>query len=123
MARDIYYSIYNLIKHRATKFIMGIRNFTLTEEQASQAKAIYFPGAEEETKLLQFKDRYDNRPTPMIVYSVREVPRSTVQITLHEFRPLIHHIDLMGEESDMEKIIHAVDIDLGIELARAIPLP
>lgn len=102
---------------------MGIRNYTLSEEIASQAKAIYFPGAEEETEQLQFQDRYDERPNPMIVYAVKGIPKSRVQITLNPMRPLIEHIDLMGEESDMEKIIAAVDNDLGIELARADPRP
>ena len=102
---------------------MEIKNYTLSEEIASKAKAIYFPGAEGETEQLQFQDRNDERPNPLIVYTVKGIPNSHVQVTLNPMMPLIEHIDLMGEESDMEKIIAAVDKDFGIELASADPRP
>ena len=102
---------------------MKIRNYTLTEEQAAQARGIYLPGAEGGTDLLEFVDRYDERPNPMIKYRVKGIPMSAVQVTLSPDRPLIEHIDLRGEEADIEKIVDAVDNDFGVQLAFAIPRP
>jgi len=80
-------------------------------------------GNEEESEQLKFEQRNDQRPNPMIIYSVRGIPNSRVHITLHPDRPLIDHVDLMGNDPDMERIIAAVDDDLGIKLADAEPHP
>lgn len=102
---------------------MAIRNYTLPEEQAEQARSIYWFGNEDASQALEFVDRDDLRPNPMIIYSVRGVPKSQVQLTLHPDRPLIKHIDIAGEESDIERIVQAVNNDLGIQLSEAIPRP
>ena len=98
---------------------MRILNYTLSEEFARKAKEIYFPGSEETTEQLKFESRDDERQLPMIIYSVREIEGSRVQVTLHEFKPVIKHIDLAGKESDIEKIIAAVNNDFGINLTSA----
>jgi hypothetical protein len=102
---------------------MGIRNYTLPEEQAEQARSIYWFGNEEQSELLEFFYRDDLRHNPMIMYRVKGIPASLVQLTLHPDRPLIKHIDITGKELDIEKIVQAVDSDLGIQLALATPSP
>lgn len=95
---------------------MAIVNYTLTEDQAEKANDVYFPGSEGNGKHLLFIERNDDRPNPLVVYQVRDVPRSRVQIFLHHDMPLIQHIDLCGDQKDIPKIIEAVESDLEIKL-------
>lgn len=95
---------------------MPIKNYTLKQETAVDAKTIYFPGHEEYADKLEFVERNDDLPNPIIFYNVKEIPNSKVKITLCSNIPLIKHIDLSGENSDIEKIVLAVENDFGIKL-------
>jgi len=98
---------------------MGIENYELTPQQAKDIPPFYYPGHEDYVSVLEFESRDDERQNPTIQYSIKDIPNSSVKLTLYPTKPEVEWVDLMGNDEDMPIIRSTIEGILGIKLSES----
>lgn len=101
---------------------MAVENYRIGIRDAERIPCFYFPGAEENgaDNGLEFVARDDDRPNPMVLYSVKGFRDALCTLILQKDLPVVQFVDITGADADIDRIRGVVEGALEISLRREI---